>query len=216
MMLTDYAIACEVDMRFICDSMAKARNDFVTLCTVDDFRRLDIAVHGVNRTKYITEEGAICAANYATRWKRPVALSPSAGETHARVTIITHGRYYREVLDKVARRSSERGAITSLVKAALRNGSDSAVAALYDDARQLGALPNVRLESGEPLFHISGFDIGSGFYATDCFVNTNGAGTDDLTITVTTITTGNDVRAVSYRRRGDLLSEVRRPTEVLW
>jgi hypothetical protein len=229
-LLADFATTRQIDMKFILDSLQKGPDEFLELRTVDQFRRLDIAVYGAQGSTRLSEEGAVYAANYATEWRRPIAITPQAGESVAEIATLSAAEYRRLALDRVswrfptrtrsrptggARRSSMAGPIGKLFLEAAE-ANDAELSSLYNDTESFGIVPRMYLDDSQRVFHVSGFDYGGGFYATDCFVKASNDGTPRLSLTVVIANTIGYLRSVNYRPRGSVLFEVRSPNEVLW
>ncbi len=221
--LADYATSCHIDMRFIIESLWKPPHEFIELRTVDHFRRLGIQVYGLQPMTHLTDVGAVYAANYATGWQRPIALAPQAGETLAEIQRLSAADYRRDALDRISkeyprrrREASTAGPIATLIRQAVATASDDEIFALYKEAARFGIVPFSWPNDSDRVLHITGFEYGAGFYTAEAFVMPSHEGSPRLGVAVVLVSTINQLSAVDFRRSGDVLFQVRSPTEVLW
>jgi hypothetical protein len=212
----DYANTLRVNPKLIVESIKKKEDELLQLNSIEDFRELGIALHGTTPLLQLNEEGAVNAANYATGWKRPVALRPKLGETQAIISSLSAADYRREILRHVAARQNSVGPIVSLVRQAAASGDDGEVAAVYRDVEHLSAVPNIWLRDTDRVQHISGFEYGGGFYTTDCYVKPFNEGSPNFGIYVVRVAFKSYVELFSYTPHGDIVYELHSPQTVLW
>jgi hypothetical protein len=216
MVVADYANTLRVNPKLIVESIKKKEDELLHLITIEDFRDLGIALHGTTPLLQLNEQGAVNAANYATGWKRPVALRPKAGETQAIISSLSAADYRRRILRHVAARRNPVGPIASLVRQAAASGAAGEVEAVYRDAEQLSIVPNVGLRDTDRVQHIRGFDYGGGFYTTDCYVKPFNEGLPNFGVHVVRVAFKSHFELIPYTPRGDILYELHSPKTVLW
>jgi len=214
-LVMNYATALRVDMDFMAEGLEKGPTELLVLRTVGQFRKLGIKLRGTVRTPLLTDEGAVNVANYATGWRRPIALAPRGSEAHAVVQHLTAQDYRRFALRRLVDQSTQGGALIEMIQKVARLGDDLAVSTVYRDLELVNAVPYLGAEDAGRVVHVSGFDFGGGFYATDCFIKPSNESTSDLGVTVAVWHTSNYFMTASYSHTGDCLYEVRRPDEVV-
>lgn len=214
-LVMNFATALRIDMDFVVQGLEQGPTELLILRTVDQFRKLEIKLKGATRTTLLTDEGAVNVANYATGWKRPVALQPRTGETRAFVRHLTGHDYRRAILRRLVDQPAQRGPLIELIQEIAELGDDRAVSNAYRDLEVIDALPYMRPADEDRIVHVSGFDFGGGFYATDCFIKPANEHSSDFGVAVVVCHTSNYFRTASYSHTGDCLYEVRRPDEVL-
>ncbi|MDY6947410.1 MAG: hypothetical protein SXG53_17005 [Pseudomonadota bacterium] len=214
-LVMNYATALRIDIDFMAEGLEKGPAELLILRTVDHFRKLGVKLKGAARTSILTDEAAVNVANYATGWKRPVALQPRVGEARAFVRQLTAHDYRRAILRRLVDQPAQRGPLIELIQKIAELGDDRAVSIAYRDLEHVNALPYLCPEDDDRIVHVSGFDFGGGFYATDCFIKPSNDKAADFGVTVVVCHTSNYFRTANYSHAGDCLYEVHRPDEVL-
>lgn len=209
-LVMNYATAMRVDMDFIAEGLEKGPTELLFLRTMEQFRKLGIKLKGTARTSLLTDEGAVNVANYATGWKRPVALQRSNGEAQAVVRHLTPHEYRRVVLMRLAGQP-ERGPLIELIQKIATLGDDRAVSKIYRDLEFVNAIPYLCPRDEDRIVQVGGFDFGGGFYATDCFIKPSNENTSDLGVAVIVCHTSNYFRTASYTHTGDCLTRCEGP-----
>lgn len=215
MFLTDYATALRIDMTFILESLKKGPKELLLLESVEQFRKLGIKLHGTERACTLTHEGAVLAANYATKWRRPVSLWPRNDETLAQVRELSACELRQTILKALVSRTRDPGPVSRLIQSALSGEQVAQTDAIFRDLESLNAVPYLCLRDDQRALHVAGFDFGGGSYVTDCYVIPTNEGTSNFAITVVTVNTGSSLEAMHYCHSGDCLYEVRHPSDLL-
>jgi len=210
-LLTSYAIALRVDIKFLVESLRKGPSELLLVKTVDQFRKLEIQLMGARRTTVLTAEGAVHAANYATQWRRPLSVSTSAKQSTAIVRAIDATEFRKDMLRRLIDPSGTKGLAARIIKRALLALGAQIESAIPYDIKVLVLGRRHSAIGKERVFYVSGFDYGGGFYVTDCFVIPHNEGTDRLTLSVVTVDTGNSLKVFQFNRHGDFLYEVHHP-----